>query len=239
MTGKPFFFDQNIFEPDEHGYEAEREDSDALKHTDQAIAQAKAQGFAQGKEQGIKEAEGGLTKQVLVAIQNIEREVSILSASEKGRNTRYENEAAHLTYQIINTMFPTLQKHLGDMELQTKVQEILNTFNTPESIKITLPENVSDSVTEHISKASEKLSKQIQIIKDETLQNGEAHITWPEGGIISNQSAIADKTFVILKEALAERGVSVHDKVEHMHDDEIPESSEPSDELKEQEESDQ
>ncbi len=56
------------------------------------------------------------------------------------------------------------------------------------------------------------LHKQITLVGDPSLDPKECRILWPDGGIICNQADIVQKTFSIMQEALAERGVSVHDE---------------------------
>ncbi len=227
MTGTPFFFDNNVFDNDADLIAKEAEKAQELpEFTKTELENAKAQSFSEGKKSGIQENEASTSNAALKVLQKIENNMSVLFAAEDQRASRYEEEAVHLSFSIIEKLFPLYTKEFGGEKLRKAIKEALCDHNTPQTVKIILHENIIPSMEVFIKQLENDFNKHITISPSPSCEENECQILWPEGGIICNHDKIAKKTLTIMQEALAERGVSVHDKDVRDDDNDIPKSNE-------------
>lgn len=225
-NGQPFFFDQHVFDDDDL---AAVEGVEKPEFTKSQIASIQKEAFEKGKHAGFEDSETSTTKNILSVLEKIERDMSVLFAAENDRNKQYEEEAVHLTFSIMRKIFPLYMEEYGDKELQTTIKDIISNHNSPAKIKIELPESILPALEKHVKSLEGTLDKHITLIPNTSLQQHECHILWPDGGVICNRNMIAEKTLAIMKEALAERGVSVHDEDEPKNEtisDKVAKSSE-------------
>ncbi|MGH1378189.1 MAG: hypothetical protein ACRBB3_05140 [Alphaproteobacteria bacterium] len=209
MTVQPYFFDNNVFDDEDT---ASLSSEEAAEFTKSQMESMQREAFEKGKKEGFAESETSINKNILSTLQKIERDMSILFAAEHDRSAKYEEEAVNLVLNIMQKSFPLYMKEYGDKELKSAIEDILSSHNTPEKIQIDLPPSLMTSLEQSIKNMEVTLDKHISLKSNESLQEFECRISWPDGGIICNHSLIADKTISIMKEALAERGVNVHDE---------------------------
>ena len=214
MSGEPFLFDNNVFDDDNLADMAEEEIQARLEFTKDELAAEKINSYEEGKIAGFKESEAGLTKTTLMLLQKIERDMAVLFAAEHDRSKEYEEESVHLSLCIIQKLFPIYMQGHGEAELKSAIKTALSDYNTPEKIKIELQKDILVSIEGYIKKLECSLHKEITLIPNENLNQNECNISWPNGGIICNRTNISEKILTIMKETLAERGISVHDEVE-------------------------
>ncbi len=212
MKGTPFFFDENVF--DEDGVRHEKEDTRPPKpeFTHDDLDAAKAIAFEEGRKAGLKDSDESKTKDILTLFQKIERDMSVLFAAENDRNKTYENESVHLSLKILEKIFPLYAKEIGLDELEKTLHATLQTATTPENILIELNNDIASLLEPKLKEMGVALHKNISIKPNSVIARLDCKITWPEGGILCNTTTIAEKTFAIMHQALAERGVSVHDE---------------------------
>ncbi|PCJ97550.1 MAG: hypothetical protein COA45_09815 [Zetaproteobacteria bacterium] len=227
MNGQPFFFDNNVFDDENL---ASMDGVETPEFTKSQLESLQKEAFEKGKRAGYEDSEASTTKNILSVLEKIERDMTVLFAAESDRGGKYEEEAVNLTLTIINKLFPLYMEEYGDKELQSALKSILSNHNTPEKIKIELPEILLAPLETFIKDMEGTLDKQITLSSNASLQRHECRILWPDGGVIYNQNIIAEKTLGIMKEALAERGVNVHDKGvsknKTMSDDQLEKSDE-------------
>lgn len=209
MNGQPFFFDNNVFDDETL---ASMDGIEKPEFTKSQLDTLQKEAFEKGKLAGFEESETSTTKNILSVLEKIERDMTVLFAAENDREEKYEEEAVHLITMIMDKVFPLYMAEYGEKELQSSVKNILSDHNTPESIKIEIPEDLLPSLGKFIKNLEGTLDKNITLIPKESLQKYECHILWPDGGVICNRATLVEKTLGIMKEALAERGISVHDK---------------------------
>lgn len=209
--GQPFFFDENIFDEDAPQKPEEEERAPEPEYTQDQLEAEKQKAFAEGKKAGFQESEAGLTKNIIAVLQKIERDMMILSAAEEDRIATYEQEAVHLCLCAIRKLFPLYAEKYGHDELEHALKNALARHKTPEKLQIEVHESLVDTLQDHIKHAGEKLGKHVTVVGSPALAELECRVIWPDGGIIINRSEIVEKTFNVMKETLAERGVSVHD----------------------------
>ncbi len=212
MNKQKFLFDNNIFDDDNLSKMTEEELRLLPEFTKEQMEKARKQAFAEGKKLGIKESEEGLTKTILLILQKIEKDVSNLFNSEKERNRIYENEVVNLSLLIIKKLFPLYSSKYGLDELENALKQSISEHNIPKKIEIELNKDILQKINTHIKELGSDLDKEITMIAKSNLNEGEYNISWDNGGIVYNREEIAEKTFQIMKETLAERGISVHDK---------------------------
>lgn len=212
MKGTPFFFDENVF--DEDGVLHEKEDTRPPKpeFTHDDLDAAKAVAFEEGRKTGVRDSETSKTKDLLTLFQKIERDMSVLFAAEDDRNKTYEDEAVHLSLKILEKIFPLYAREIGLVELEKTLHTTLQTATTPENILIEMNNDIASLLEPKLQEMGVTLHKNITIKPSPAIARLDCKITWPEGGILCNTTTIAEKTFAIMHQALAERGVSVHDK---------------------------
>ena len=212
MGGEKFLFDNNMFDDDDLVSMTEEELSAIPEFTKDQLENARNKAFQAGKKAGIKESEEGLTKATLALLQKIERDMSILFAAEHDRTLEYESEAVHLSLAVIQKLFPLYTKEYGGGELEAAIKSILTNHNIPTKIEIEMHGDILSNMAKYIDDIGGDLNKKITMTANNNLNKGECNISWANGGIICNRDDIAEKTLEIMKETLAERGISVHDK---------------------------
>ncbi len=209
MGGEKFLFDNNMFDDDDLVSMTEEELSAIPEFTKDQLENARNKAFQAGKKAGIKESEEGLTKATLVLLQKIEHDMSVLFEAEHDRVLKYESEAVHLSLVIIQKLFPLYTKEYGGRELEAAIKSTLTNHNIPTKIEIEMHGDILSNMAKHIG---DELNKKITMTMNNNLNKGECNISWANGGIICNRDDIAEKILEIMKETLAERGISVHDK---------------------------
>ncbi len=213
MTGTPFLFDNNVFDDDANLNTKNEDDAPEIpEFTKTALQNEKTESFNDGKKSGFKESETGISKNALNVLGEIENNISMLFDNEEARIKKYEEEALHLSLHIIEQLFPLYTEEFGNDKLQKAIKDALCNHDTPKIIEITLHENVMPSIESYIKQLGSELGKNITITPTSSCDENECQILWPEGGIIYSHSKVAKKTLTIMKEALAERGVNVHDE---------------------------
>ena len=210
-NGQPFFFDNNLFDDEDL---ASLDGLEKPEFTKSQLESIQKEAFEKGKRAGFEESETSTTKNVLSVLEKIERDMTVLFAAENDREEKYEEEAVNLTLSIMRKMFPLYMAEYGEKELHSTLRNILSSNNTPEKVKIEVPENLLPSLEKYVKEMEGTLDKHITLTVNASLKQHECHILWPDGGVICNRDIIAEKTLGIMKEALAERGVSVHDEDE-------------------------
>lgn len=211
MNSKPFLFDENIF--DEEGVmHSKRVDEPKPEFTQDDLEAAKQSAFEEGKKAGISESEHSKTQQLIVLLKSLEAKAASLFAEEENRNRLYENEAVHLSYQIIKKLFPVYSSTFGLNELSTTIQTVLTEQSTPKKIQIEVSSGMKASLEQKITETQHALNKDITLIESPNLADMDCKISWSEGGIICHGTTIAEKIMALMQESLAERGVNVHDE---------------------------
>ncbi len=211
MSGKPFLFDNNMFDDDALTKIIEEEQQAKPEFTRDELAAEKQKSYDEGKQAGFSESEAGITKASLAVLEKVSRDIAVLFEAEDERAKKYEEETIHLTLKIIQKLFPLYMEKYGEEEIKSAIKTALCTHNTPEKVRIEIQEDLLLSIEKYIKEMENSLNKRITLVSNESLSKNECKISWPNGGIICNHNAIAEKTFSIIKETLAERGISVHD----------------------------
>ncbi|MGH1403536.1 MAG: hypothetical protein ACRBDL_04780 [Alphaproteobacteria bacterium] len=231
MDGQPFFFDENIFDDD-----AGRNDPNKPEYTAAQVEQIRREAFEEGKSTGLREAQQSKIQQATALLQKIEAETKHLFSEEEKRNKTFEAEAVHLCLSIHKKLFPYSTEIFGVEEFKKTLQKSLAEHNTPEKIKIELHQTMKQQIEDFIREQAIDLDKTVTLTTPSTLSEHEYRILWPEGGIIGDRALIAEKTFSLLKEALAEKGINVHDE-QTSQDDQSGDIEKPNDDISLQEQS--
>ncbi len=231
MDGQPFFFDEHIFDDD-----AGRIDPNKPEYSPVQMEQIRKEAFEKGKAEGQQEAQKSQIQQARALLQKIETDINKLFSSEDIRNNTFEAEAVHLCFSIHKKLFPYSTKVFGADEFKKTLQTALAQHNTPEKIKIELHQTMKEQIEEFISEQETTLDKTVTLTTPPELSEHEYRVLWPEGGIISNRTLIVEKTFSLLKEALAEKGINVHDE-ETSHNNQSSDVEEPDSDISLQEQS--
>lgn len=211
--GKPFFFDENIFEDDIPGKPKHLNKCDTKpEFTKSQMKEMRQQAIEEGKRLGKQESDNAKATEILNLIRSIAHTAQSLHSGEKERINTYETETIHLCESIFRKVLPVYEQHHGLEELKSAISSSLSDYNTPEKINIEIHQDAYDFIHSEIENHQEQFGKEISI---SAIKNSDLHafkILWPEGGIVYNRDQIAEKIKTILKETLAERGISVHDE---------------------------
>lgn len=208
-TGEPFFFDQNVFDSDDpHAYEEQKPEKP--EYTASELEAAKAQAFEEGKRAGVQENEASLTQSVLGLLQKVDRDMNVLRAAEQDRIEKFETETLHLTRTIVAKLFPVLNQVHGQDELHQSVLNILQTHSNIEVLKLEVHGDILPPLKGFLEQ--QDAGKNIALSTDSALSMDEFKLEWPDGGLIVKRLEMVDEILAIMQEALAERGVTVHDE---------------------------
>ncbi len=209
MKGQPFFFDTNNFDDDAPPVE-EEEFVEEPEFTQTTLDEEKQKSFEQGKQQGIKEAQQSIEKQTQMLLNDIAQKLQIFMSNEAQRNSVFETEAPNLTAKIYENLFPFLAQNFAADEITNAVKNALQNLENAARIDIRIHPDIKDKVEKAFTSSSIPQDQYI-ISAKEDIPNTQAQILWDGGGMLYNHEDIAKKTFDIIKDALAERGITVHD----------------------------
>ncbi len=213
-TGKPFFFDQNIFDSDDpRVYEEQKPEKPEFTASD--LKAAKAQAFEEGKRAGIQENEASLTQSVLGLLQKVDRDMAVLHAAEQDRIQRFETECLHLTYSITSKLFPVMDQAHGQDELKDAIMKAIKSQSDIEALRLDVHGDLIVPIKGLLQQSD--TGKNIALTPNSALGLHEFKMAWPDGGLLVNRLEIVDEILGLMKETLAERGVTVHD--EEVQDD--------------------
>lgn len=207
--GEPFFFDQHVFDSeDPQAYEEQKPEKPEF--TASELEAAKAQAFEEGKRTGIKENEASLTQTILGLVQKIDQNMTVLHASEASRIQKYEVESVHLMHSTFQKLFPLLEQKFGQNELKHSILKALENHQSIEGLKLEVHSDVLTPLQDFLKQKD--AGKNIALSSNASLSITEFNMEWPDGGLIVNRQKIVDEILDLIKESLAERGISVHDE---------------------------
>lgn len=215
MDGKPFYFDEHIFDDDTLSGMSDEEQVALPQFTQDEMDAERKNSFQSGVDAGKKEALEGVEQKTLSVLEKIHRDISFLFASEDDRNRQYELDAVLLTLEILKKTFPALMKERGHAVIEKALSQVLSQYKIPEKVEISAPSDTVSHMKTYIEKMEGTLQKSIRLVSHDNSKDSECHIFWPEGGIILNHRDIVDKSFALITETLAENGVKVHDESEN------------------------
>lgn len=208
-TGEPFFFDRNVFDSDDpQSYEEQKPEKPEFTASD--LEAAKAQAYEEGKRAGIQENETSLTQSVLDVVRKIDNEMNVLRAAETSRMDKFETECLHLTCSIIAKLFPVMEETHGQEELQKSVLQAAENHRSMETLTLEVHGDLVTPLKGFLEQ--QNAGKNIALDSNGALSLHEFRMEWPDGGLIVNRLEMVDEILSLMKETLAERGVTVHDK---------------------------
>lgn len=220
MKGQPFFFDTNNFD-DDGASKVEEEPPEEPEFTQTQMNEAKALAHAEGKKEGHKESQDSIEQQSLALLQKLDLDIQKLNIEEKKRSALFENEAVHLSLKIMEKLFPALEEQFSGAELEAAIISALSNQKTPDKVTIKLHETMEEQIQSAIKKSDVDLNA-ITLSAQTNFSKAQTQILWDGGGLIYNHNIIAQKTFEIIKDTLAERGITVHDEENSQSDNDAP-----------------
>lgn len=206
--GRPFFFDSHIFDPLSQPSAEELEK--APKYTEEQMMLARSAAFNDGKKAGISEVQNSIEKEISAYLLKIEAHLTKLYAVESVRFERYEAEAVHLSYQILKYLFPLLFYKIGEDQLFALLKEAITSQKSDCPLEITVHEDKFNSVKDYLENSIEREGK-ITISSSSSVEKNDCLVNWGYGGAILAPEKAATKILSLMKEALAECEISVHD----------------------------
>ena len=214
QKGQPFFFDSNVFDPDDPRYTEIDKKKPKLEYTQEQLAHAKESAFESGKIAGYKESQASLMQDVQKILQKTERELSALQAKEKERNQLFEVEAVHLTLQIFSRIFKVYAEKVGTEELKNIITQILTEHREENIIALDVHPSQFQGLHDFIQQQENEDIKKIMVKSNPALGKLECKLLWNNGGISYDVQKIKDRIEKTLAEALAVYNISVHDQGE-------------------------
>ncbi len=222
MDGKPFLFDENIFDDENLNTLTEAEKAALPEFTREEVEIEKQKAYQAGLDAGKKEVLESINQKTLQVLEKMQRDMSVLFAAEDDRNRYYENDTVLLTYKALEKTFPEIMKQQGMMELEARLRETLNSYTTPEKILIEIHPNAKDHLQGYVQEMEQTFLKMVDFRPTPNISLHECRISWPQGGLTLNHDEIAEKTLSTIREALAENGINVHDEKEIVDNSNTP-----------------
>jgi flagellar biosynthesis/type III secretory pathway protein FliH len=214
MDGKPFYFDENIFDDENLNALSDEERAALPEFTREEVEAEKKKAYQAGFDAGKKEALNSIHQKTVQLLEKIQRDTSVLFAAEDDRNKKYELDAVLLTVKTLNKTFPLLMKQQGMAELEAKLRETLNSYAVPEKISIDVHPDAKSHLKSYVQEMENTLMKMIDFRENPALTLHECKISWAQGGLTLNHDSIVEKTLSTIIESLAENGINVHDEME-------------------------
>lgn len=206
--GRPFFFDSNIF--DALSQPTAEELEKAPKYTEEQMMLARSAAFNEGKKAGVAEIQASVDKEISAYLSKIDAHLTKFYAVESVRFERYEAESIHLAYQILKYLFPLMFEKIGEDQLFTLLKETIQSQRSNCPLEITIHESKISSVTDFLQKSILREGK-ITLSPSSTIGKNDCLVNWEYGGVILAPEKAAQKIVALMKEALAEREITVHD----------------------------
>lgn len=207
--GQPFLFDHHVF--DEDGQISLKSKGPPLEFTAPDMEAARKAAFEEGKKAGIAEGQAGMIRQILTVAQSIKQNTSLLFAAEDERKALFEAEAVHLTYCIIEKLFPVLNRKAGLEDLRARLSDIIQAGLQGRALKIEVPPTLTDEIRKYLDQEGMNDASGFNIVSSPALHGTECRVSWNDGGAIHEPIEIAGKILVIFQETLAAKGIPVHD----------------------------
>jgi len=215
MKGQPFFFDSNNFDDDSNALNQEEDVPPPLEHTAEELEQAKAQGFEEGKKAGFNESQSGLSKQILLLAQQIDRTGKQLLLAEDERSKLHETEVVNLSLCILNKLFPVACKKLALEDIKEVLKQTLKSQKKRKDITIEIHPDALEEIQNYLTQTEEGSTPKFKLEANPERDIGECRVLWADGGILYDTKNMAEKITSILDEALAAQGINRHDNAEN------------------------
>lgn len=212
IKGKPFFFDVNVF--DEQAIarkEAEEKNLPKFEYTKEQLEQTRKAAYAEGKKAGSAEAQTSLSQSILQVVQKMDRNLTMLFASEEERNTRYEQETIALVHAIVKTIFPIYFQNHGLEELKHSIAQAITEQKNIPCIDVEVHESVASEIETYVKQVEADTGTKLSIRASKSVPPNHCHMVWQNGGVVLAKEKIAQHVLSLLQQTLAEQGISIHD----------------------------
>lgn len=211
--GRPFYFDANVFDAVEQP--SAEELAKAPKYTEDQMALARSAAFNDGKKAGFTESQNAIEKEIQGLLTKIESHANKLFSVESVRYERYEAEAVHLSYQIVKKIFPLLFEKIGEEQLQIMVKDLIASQKSTRAIDLHVHTDIAPVLQEYLASLSSKNGKTFTITASPSIPKNDCNLSWDYGGAVLAPEKTAHKILLLMQEALADQGITVHDEVHH------------------------
>lgn len=212
MKGQPFFFDQNNFDDDSAMKDQDENAPPPPEFTAEELEAARRKSFEEGKKAGFEESQSGLSKQILLLAQQIDRTGKQLLLAEDERAKIHETEAVCLSLRIMNKLFPDAY---GKLALEELKQVLLKTFQGQldhKEITIEIHPDAESEIGTYLAEVAQDSHSAFRLQSNPALGMGECRVLWTDGGMLYDMEGMAEKIAFVLAEALAAQGVNPHDE---------------------------
>jgi len=215
MNGRPFLFDENLFDEEGNIIRSDIPVDETLipRHTDITLQETKKNAYEKGLAEGRAQAIQSQEQEILKLLQKIEKTFPLLVADETARNEKYEAEAIHLCYSILRKTLPHLMaKHNFD-ELKLKITHALDNIEKKSVIKIAIHESSLEALKKYLTDSGITEHKNITFASSTTIPVGDCHISWDDGGANLSRTKMVQTIQDILQETLADHNIHIQDEV--------------------------
>lgn len=205
--GKKYFFNENIFD------DGHTDEPPLPSFSEQQLAEAKQKSTSEGRQQGLKEAETSQLKLTAQILDQINKQLTALTAAEAQREKIFEQETLALCLLIFERLFPVYNKTAGFEELKQSISDIIKQQEGQNQVAVMVTPDVVGAIETHLNSLKESgFEIKFTVKGDETLAPGACRLAWSEGGALRNPQMVADEIRSSIEQVLAKKGLKGHDK---------------------------
>jgi flagellar assembly protein FliH len=213
-NGEKFLFNVHCFDED-FVKEVEEEIPPPPMFTQEELEAAKHAAFTKGHTQALEEAKASRGQHLATVLETLSNDLARLCTQEERREKLYEQEAVGLSLAIFSKLFPLYQQQYGFDELAETIKTVLSRHEGQKDINVFIHPDLVQGVEAFLAKIQRQDSGLfLRVTGDESLGLGAAKVTWTDGGAVRDTESMAGQIEALIKQALAARGVKVHDRQE-------------------------
>lgn len=206
-----FLFNIHCFD---EGYEEEEEDlpPPPPMFSEEELASEKAKSYQEGMAQARKEEINSREAATTKVLNKIANDSALLFAAEADRERKYELEVIQLTLRFFQSLYPFYHERCGFEELEKTLSDVLKSHRHTKAIEVFVQPDLKDMIEESLQGITNTHSNlTFTVIADKQIADAACRIKWEDGGAHHDPAKMATEILGILKQTLADEGISVHD----------------------------
>lgn len=159
---------------------------------EQAVAEARAEGFADGRRSGLAEASAAVDHHVARALEEIANNLAALGTELQQQEEDTTRRSAALAVMICRKFLPSRYRETAADEITALLAALLPRVVGMPKLTVRVAENLAEPLVERLREVARAagFSGPVETIGDGGVEPGDCRIEWLRGGVVRDAAAL-------------------------------------------------